>query len=252
MDRETTEAADRCPPPSLQDGDCLFLDLDGTLLDLRDDPHGIEADEDLRIVLLATAARLGDALAIVSGRPLAVIDACLAPARFAAAGLHGLERRGIYGITSNAPMDRAPLQDAAQSLTHAMEGLPMTILENKGASLALHWRRAPEHEGILRALAHDALQRLGKHYRLLEGNCVIELLPRAASKGDAIRNFLDEAPFQGRRPITVGDDVTDLSGFSTARAMGGFGVAVGTRVQGDFHLPDVRAVRRWLRGGSHD
>lgn len=232
--------------PALGPHDSLFLDLDGTLLPLQPQPAGIRADAALRGLLDACSTRVGGALAIVSGRPLAVIDACLAPSRYAAAGLHGLERRDFYGIRTLLPVARAPLQDAARFLAKAMEDLPMTILEDKGASLALHWRAAPEHEAPLRLLAVDALSQLGSGFALLEGNCVVELLPRAASKGDAVRAFMKEAPFEGRRPIVVGDDITDLSGFAAAAALGGISIAVGSRVHGDHRLADVAAVHDWL------
>jgi trehalose 6-phosphate phosphatase len=87
---------------------------------------------------------------------------------------------------------------------------------------------------------------LGPKYRLLEGAYVLELLPRSADKGTAVRAFMAEAPFQGRQPVFVGDDITDLDGFQAAREFGGYGVAVGSRVAGDFAFPDVQAVRRWL------
>jgi len=238
-------------PPPLRADDCLFVDLDGTLLHLRDDPHAMPADPALRDLLQHCAARLGGALAIISGRPLAVIDACLTPVHFPAAGLHGLERRDFYGMTKSVSVDRTPLQDAALQLTQAMEDLPMTTLENKGASLALHWRRAPQFESALRQLAQATVERLGAHYHLLDGNCVVEVLPDQASKGDAVRAFMAEMPFEGRRPVVVGDDITDLTGFEAARALGGSSVAVGPRVRGDFCLRDVGAVRSWLRGASH-
>lgn len=124
----------------------------------------------------------------------------------------------------------------------------MTLLEDKGGSLALHWRTAPAFEPDLRAAAQRALEQLGPQFRLLEGNCVIEILPRLASKGEAVRAFMRETPFHGRRPIFIGDDITDLAGFAVARQMGGFGIAVGERITGDYRLADVRAVHAWLDG----
>jgi trehalose 6-phosphate phosphatase len=232
--------------PPLAADDCLFLDLDGTLLDLRDDPATIRADAALLALLRRSTAHLGGALAIISGRPIADLDACFEPLRLAAAGIHGVERRGADGATTVLSTDDAKLRDAARRLAQTLKAIPLTHLEDKGASLALHWRRAPQHAAALRRLAHDTLAELGPAYRLLEGNCVVELLPRMANKGDAVRAFLTEAPFRGRRPVFVGDDLTDLPGFDAARAAGGFGIAVGDRVAAEFHFSDVAAVRDWL------
>ena len=123
----------------------------------------------------------------------------------------------------------------------------MTQLEDKGASLALHWRRAPQHAAALRQLAQEALAQLGPGFRLLEGNCVIELLPQGmANKGDAVRAFLQRGAVPGppagvrrRRPHRP-------AGLCAARAAGGYGIAVGDRVAADYHFSDVEAVRDWL------
>jgi trehalose 6-phosphate phosphatase len=232
--------------PPLAADHCVFLDLDGTLLALRDDPVIRRADASLLALLDSCSQYLQGAMAIVSGRPISDLDACFDPVRFPAAGVHGMEHRNADGVTTSLPSESARLRGAARELAQSMEAIPMSYLEDKGTSLALHWRRAPEWEGVLRELAERALDGLGPTFRLLEGNCVIELLPRAANKGDAVKKFMQEPPFSGRRPIYIGDDVTDLPAFEAARESGGHGVAVGTRVQADFHLPDVAAVRAWL------
>jgi trehalose 6-phosphate phosphatase len=236
--------------PPLAAGHCLFLDLDGTLLALRDDPAPIPADTALLALLQATSNYLGGALAIISGRPIAGLDACFAPLRLAAAGIHGLERRSADGASTRMPVDISALRGAAWQVAAEMEGMPLSHLEDKGASLALHWRRAPQDAPALRSLASRTLQDLGPGFRLLEGNCVVELLPRVANKGDAVRSFLNEAPFKGRTPVFVGDDLTDLPGFAAASAAGGYGIAVGDRVTAEYRVPDVDAVRAWLRERS--
>src|SRR5262245_16422794 len=131
----------------LQAHDCLFVDFDGTLLELRDDPDVVRVDPALRILLRACAERVGGALAIISGRPLQRLDAQFAPDRFFSAGLHGLERRNGAGITLLAA-NCAPLRAAARRLSRATEDLPMTKLEDKGCSVALHWRAAPSAEAM--------------------------------------------------------------------------------------------------------
>lgn len=238
--------------PPLAAGDCVFLDLDGTLLHLRDDPAPVRADAGLLTLLQSCAARLDGALAIVSGRPISELDVSFAPLRLPAAGIHGLQHRSADGVTNTIPVDAAPLRAAAPRLALAMEEMPMTHLEDKGASLALHWRRAPQYGAALRTLAAQTLQHLGSGFRLLEGDCVVELVPRAANKGDAVRTFMNEAPFRGRRPLFIGDDITDIPGFDAAREAGGLGIAVGTRVQADHQFADVEAVRSWLAHPAHD
>lgn len=235
-------------PPKLQTTDCLFLDFDGTLLDLQDDPENIPPDERLAQLLHACAMLLGGALAIISGRPLARLDAQFVPHRFPAAGLHGLQRRDASGETFTSSAPHETLQAAAGRLAKAVADMPLTQLEDKGGSIALHWRRAPAREAALRELAMRELERAGPGFRLLEGNCVIELLPQMASKGSAVHAFMREPPFEGRRPVFVGDDITDAEGIAIARAHGGYGIAVGTRITGDYHLPGVHAVRQWLEG----
>jgi trehalose 6-phosphate phosphatase len=234
------------PVPPLAEADCLFLDLDGTLLHLRDDPAPRPADRELLSLLADCDRRLQGALAIISGRPIADLDICLAPLRLAAAGIHGAERRGAAADTTTAAASAA-LRVPARQIAAAMEALPMSHLEDKGAGLALHWRRAPQHEAALRQLAQAALLELGPGFRLLEGNCVVELVPQGIDKGDAVQAFLREPPFKGRRPVFVGDDITDLPGFTMARRAGGHGIAVGPRVAADYRLADVDAVRAWLK-----
>lgn len=233
-------------PPPLRASDGVFLDLDGTLLELRTRPKGIRADAGLAMLLRDCAARLGNALAIVSGRPIAELDYCLAPDRHLSSGLHGLERRGAAGVVTVRPSGDAGVAGIASTLTAAIAGLAGTELEDKGRALALHWRRAPQHADALRRLAADAARELGPDWRLLEGSCVVELLPRAATKGTAVRAFMREMPFAGRRPVYVGDDLTDVDGFEAVREFGGHGIAVGDRVPAEYGLADVPAVRRWL------
>jgi trehalose 6-phosphate phosphatase len=234
------------PVPSLEPRQALFLDLDGTLVEFRDDPVAVHADSALRDVVAACSVRLGGALALVSGRRIADLDVSLAPHRFPAAGLHGLERRDAAGNNHGPQFPPDALARVRERIRATLPDDPGFSVEDKGHALAIHFRGAPEQSAAVRTIAEQILADVGPAYRLMEGSCVIELLPRQASKGNAVRAFMVEAPFKGRRPAFVGDDVTDLEGFQAARDMGGFGIAVGQRVDAEYRFADVTEVRHWL------
>jgi len=234
-------------PPPLRKEDALFLDFDGTLVEFADDPTDVRVDPALRRAVESAAARLAGALALISGRPIEQIDRCFAPARLPVAGLHGLERRASDGTRFKA--EPAPaLRAAATGLRATVQRERGMFLEDKGATLAIHFRAAPHQRQVARDMAEAMLARLGAGFRLLPGSDVIELVPSAAGKDAAVRAFMRESPYAGRRPLFVGDDVTDLQGFEAARDLGGCGVAVGGRVSADYRLADVAAVGRWLSG----
>ena len=229
------------PPPQ-----ALFLDLDGTLMEFRDDPAAVRADSELRSAVANCSERLGGALALISGRSIADLDVSFSPHRFPAAGLHGLERRDTVGNKHEVRFLRDTLVNARESVRAALPNDPGVNIEDKGVALAIHFRAAPERSTTVRAIARQILADIGPTYRLLEGSDVVELLPREASKGDAVRAFMQEPPFVGRRPVFVGDDITDLDGFQAAREFGGFGIAVGNRVAAEYRLANVADVRSWL------
>jgi trehalose 6-phosphate phosphatase len=229
------------PPPQ-----ALFLDLDGTLMDFRDDPAAVHAGSALCDAVAACSLSLGGALALVSGRSIADLDVSLAPNRLPAAGIHGLERRDAAGKRHVPHILSDGLVKARKSIGAALPDDPGVSIEDKGLALAIHYRGAPERSTTIRAIARQVLADIGPTYRLLEGSDVVELLPREASKGNAVRAFMVEEPFTGRRPVFVGDDLTDLEGFQAAREMGGFGIAVGHRVDAEYRLEDVAEVLRWL------
>lgn len=239
------------PPPPLPDGIALFLDVDGCLLPFASRPDAVEVPRALVERLTALQRALDGALALVSGRNLATLDALFAPGRFTAAGLHGVERRraGDEGGTAIVPPALRDVHDAAQVLVGAHPG---ALLEDKGAAIALHWRMVadagkPAAAQASRAFAEDALGRL-PGYQLQPGDHVIELRPRHADKGSAILAFLEEPPFAGRMPVFAGDDLTDEPGFSAVNAHGGISVLVGDRAGSTarHRLPDPAAVHAWL------
>ena len=242
----------RLPPPPLLDDACaLFLDVDGTLLEFAVRPDLVQLPLGALETLARIRDRLGGALALVSGRPLAQLDALFAPLQLPAAGLHGQQLRGAIAART------MPAGDALSALRHEAMQLaqrhPGVVIEDKGANLALHWRGAPDGEDALRALALAHLPRL-PGYRLQPGDHVLELLPADVDKGRALHHLLAEAPFQGRTPIFVGDDLTDEYGFAAAHAQGGWGVLVGDRMpsHAQYRLAGPGEVHAWLRRNAFD
>ena len=226
----------------------LFLDIDGTLLHLAPHPDAVVVDDDLRHLLDGLDRRLGGAFALVSGRALADIDRLFAPRRFAAAGLHGLEWR-LKGA-GDAVLLAMPRELRTQSveIANRLAAFHGVLIERKGPAVAVHYRRAPEAEAHVYLAAQEALAALGPGYRLLEGHAVVELIPASASKGGAVRHFMAAAPFMGRQPVFVGDDVTDESAFAVVNELGGLSVRVGPEIPtaAQKRLADVAAVRSWL------
>lgn len=202
----------------------LFLDFDGSLVDLAPQPEAVIVPSGLVGTLGAVNTYLGGALALISGRPIEQIDAFLRPLKLPAAGVHGAERRGADGsisLLATHPLQR--VEDAAMSLAARY---PALRVENKRGSVALHYRQAPELERLCLETMQAAVEE-SPGLTLLRGKMVAEAKPGGASKGLAIEAFMHEAPFAGRTPVFVGDDFTDEVGFSTVQRMHGLGVKVG-------------------------
>jgi len=236
----------RPPPPLLDDACALFLDVDGTLLEFEIVPDLVRLPLGALDVIGLLSDRLGGALALVSGRPLAELDRLFSPQQFPAAGLHGQQFRGV--------VNPQPVRsgDALSALRHEAgllaERHPGVLVEDKGANLALHWRAAPHAAASVTQLAESHLSRL-PGYRLQPGNHVIELVPADVDKGRAMHTLMHEAPFAGRIPVFVGDDLTDEFGFAAANAAGGWSIQVGERepTQAQYRLDDPTAVHAWLQ-----
>jgi trehalose 6-phosphate phosphatase len=192
------------------------------------------------------AAALAGRLAVISGRPLHDIDRILDGAAPAAAGVHGLERRSAAGVVRrSAPHPTVALvAEVFHGLAAAEPGL---LVEDKGLSVALHYRNAPEAAGVAEAAGERLAKQTG--LRLQRGECVVELRTPGADKGDALRAFMDEPPFRGALPIFVGDDLTDEAGFAAADALGGYGIRVGSPERptaARYALANIEAVLSWL------
>jgi trehalose 6-phosphate phosphatase len=226
---------------------CLFLDVDGTLLELADSPGGVAVDEALMPLLTQLRDAAGGALALVSGRTIENLDALLGSTWLPIAGLHGCERRDAAGVLHVAPIALEQLADVRAGLKRLAARHPGLLLEDKGAGLALHFLKARELEHELRAEVALLAAPLVPRFAVLDGHAVLEVKPAAHTKDSAVTAFMEEPPFSGRQPVFIGDDVTDYGGFAAVRRFtGGLAIAVGPRVKSEWWLPDPRAVRDWL------
>lgn len=203
----------------------LFLDFDGTLVDIAERPEAVLVDPALPGQLRRLRERLGGAVAIVTGRALAAVDGFLPGIGLDICGLHGLERR--VGDAVSRPEPSAELRRGIEALRDRLAAAPLALIEDKGVGVAVHWRLAPEAEPLARAAIGDLAARLGPAYRLQDGKAVCELLPAGAGKGGAVRTLMREPPYRGRIPVFVGDDRTDEHGFAAVADLGGIGVKVG-------------------------
>ncbi len=244
------------PPPSLEAGNALFLDVDGTLIDFADRPDRVQLLPQVRDSIASLSQRLHGALALVSGRPLAQLDALFAPLRLPAAGLHGHQLRSTAEADQAIPADTSAfLHRLHEAAEHMAAALPGVLVEDKGIGLALHWRNAPQAAQQVRTFAEAQLAQM-PGYRLQPGDHVVEFVPLGRDKGVAVELMMREPGFRGRVPVFVGDDLTDEFGFAAANRLGGWSVLVGARSPSAarYALKDTAAVHAWLRrnAGSAD
>ena len=220
----------------------LFLDFDGTLVDLAPQPDAVIVPSGMVPTLEVLNTYLGGALALISGRPIEQIDAFLQPLRLPVAGVHGTERRNAAGQVTLLRIH--PLQHVEEAALALAAKHPLLRVENKRGSVALHYRQAPELETLcLRAMQAAVDESPG--LALQRGKMVVEAKPGGASKGLAIESFMREPPFAGRCPVFVGDDFTDEVGFATVQRLQGLGVKVGGGASVAFHRIESPAVFRY-------
>ncbi|MGH8263292.1 MAG: trehalose-phosphatase [Steroidobacteraceae bacterium] len=247
MDARATRQVGRAWPPLPGGPACLFLDVDGTLVDFALRPEGVAVDAGLIELLRAASKRTHGAMALVSGRPIAQLDRLFAPLNLPAAGVHGDERRdadGAMHYISDEDERLRPARATLRALVSARAGL---IFEDKRSALALHYRLSPQFKEEAHETMTQLAQGLLPDYELLDGNHVFELKPRSFNKAMAIEAFLAESPFRGRTPVFLGDDTTDMDGFAAVERHGGLAIAVGERVSATWRLADPLAVRAWLQ-----
>ncbi len=225
----------------------FLLDVDGTLLDIAPSPSEVRVPDTLRASLTCLRERTSGALALVSGRPVADIDRLFAPVKLSAAGGHGAEIR-IIGEQETTEQSAGPLEAPLRRRLEALADAPAILIENKGYSVAIHYRRAPERAPAI----YDAVEAIVAQLppgtvEVLAGKEVVEIKRTGFNKGTAIRELMRHPPFAGRRPIFIGDDTTDEAGFAAMLELGGVPISVGRVYPGLAGRFDTPAdVRRWL------
>ncbi len=232
-------------PPDLDRTNALFLDLDGTLLEIAPTPELVVVPPGLPDLLTNIHGQLGGAVAIVTGRPIGVIDRLLAPFYASAAGEHGVALRYQDGTVEEMPKGLAVPDTWRDALKAAAERWPGVLVEPKPHGVAVHYRLVPERGNDVWRLVRALVPQDHPWFRLIPAREAVEIGPRAASKGHAVERLMAQAPFRGRRPIFVGDDFTDEAGMEAARQFGGEGLRVAEVFGGE-----PAAVRAWLRRGA--
>jgi trehalose 6-phosphate phosphatase len=248
MDK-TSEGILPLPPKSLLQKASLFIDLDGTLIELASRPDAVTVDERLRHVLSRLRSVLENRIVIVSGRPALELQRLLKVPGLAIAGSHGGEIH-LPDDRRCAPPSIRPPQHVLARLRLLEAAHPGVILEEKPLGLALHFRLAPEAEDVCRRAAEEISHSEG--YVLQPGKKVFELKFHAVTKGDAVSRLMKEQPLNAGTPLFIGDDLTDEAGFEAANMLGGAGILVGAprRTHASYRLDSVAAALDWLEASA--
>ncbi len=232
---------------ALQPGDiALLLDFDGTLVEIAGQPDNVVVSPGTVRVLADLDAALSGAVAIVSGRSIASIDALLEPWKLAVSGTHGMERRDHFGNRHDSQYDAGDLDAVQRELAAATAGAHGLLLERKPGSVALHYRQRPD---LAAACLEHAAKVADRHENasLLAGKMVVEVKLGARTKADAVFDFMAEAPFNGRTPIYAGDDLTDEDAFRAVADLHGTSITVGRDTNAaDYRAADTASFLDWL------
>jgi trehalose 6-phosphate phosphatase len=227
----------------------LFLDIDGTLLDVALTPSTVHVPPNLSALLDSISARLSGALAIVTGRPIEEADRLLKPSRFVAAGVHGAQMRlSVEDPIKTLTPSFDPVLTA--DIKRIVQDLPGIVYEDKGSGIALHYRLAPELQASLLMMLETLVPKYPSQFSICEGRKVVEVLPVGFSKGRALRKLASLPQFANRIPVMVGDDIADLDAFRAAEDLSGFGLKVAgenfSEEESSFQGP--ADVLEWLQG----
>ncbi len=248
------EAAERAGHPPLPDvGDrhwAWFLDVDGTLLEIASRPDLVTADHALLTLLERLNRACEGAVALISGRSLQQLEAIFDPLTLAAGASHGLELFTPDGTVRH--LGRPIPGDAARRIAAFAEAHGL-LLERKPMSLSVHYRDHPHLEPLVLETLQAIHADMDNDFRLLRGKMVVEITPAAANKGSAIRTFMEMPPFAGRRPVFVGDDLTDEDGFRVVNEMGGISVRIGDAAgsAARWSFASTAELREWLHGSLY-
>ena len=236
-----TKSNARSPLPDPDANWALFLDLDGTLIDIAARPDSVVVPDGLTAALADIRDRLGGALALVSGRTLADIDRLTAPFQFACAGEHGAILRLANGKLRTRREDYIFPESLRAELRAAAANWPGVTIEDKTYNIVVHYRQAPSCHAAVRDFTRLLAAKAGPEFEALPARMAFEIRHRKLNKGAAVQAYMAEPPFSGRTPVFVGDDVTDEDGFRAAVSLGGLGLDV--RVQFD---GEAAQVRNWI------
>jgi trehalose 6-phosphate phosphatase len=234
--------------PASAAGYAIFFDVDGTLIDIAATPEGVVVPPGLVTDLSRLRESTEGALALVSGRSIETLDQLFAPARFTLVGLHGSQLRGPDGVEMIVPPPPA-LRAAEPTLAALVGRFPGTQLEDKGGSIGIHFRGAPDAGPEIERRVEELASASEGALTTQKGKMVIELKPAGASKGAAVDELMQEAPFAGRQPIAIGDDITDEEMFAVVNELGGMTIRVGPPdrpTEAGFRIASPQAVRDWL------
>jgi trehalose 6-phosphate phosphatase len=235
--------------PAADAGWAFFFDIDGTLLEIAETPSGVRVDAELVAMIRRLHDYTGGAVALISGRRVADVDALFPGLRLPIAGQHGLERRDAAGGGHRHDPDGVDWPWLKALVKGTLDGIDGLLLEDKGLTLAVHFRQNPAQEGRVAEALGRIVADAGAAVKLQPGKCVLEVKPSGRDKGTAIAEFMSEPPFRGRHPVFVGDDVTDEYGFRMVNDLGGDSIKVGAgESDARWRLDDVAAVRDWLAG----
>lgn len=246
---------DQLPPNPIDPRtNAIFLDIDGTLLDIAPTPLEVKVSDALRATLASLSRIFDGAIAFVSGRPIAEMDRLFDPLRLAAVGGHGAEIR----FAPDSEIRRSEIATLDEDLRAEFSRIGRigdgVIVEDKGYSLAIHYRLAPHLGGeIMKGVTAVCKSDRCDSLEILPGKAVVEIKPGGYDKGTGLREMMSVPPFTGRKPIFIGDDVTDNAAFAALQDFGGTGFSVGGVVPGtSFNFDGPQDVRGWLRHLSEE
>ncbi|WP_248320229.1 trehalose-phosphatase [Caballeronia sp. Sq4a] len=226
----------------------FFFDFDGTLVELASTPDGIFVPRSVPDILAALRRATNNAVAVVSGRGIDNIDSFLQIPDLPIAGMHGAERRDANGDVQRIGFNDERLLRMEHVLECVVSANPGMLLEIKGAALALHYRNAPDREPAARAATERLVNEYADAYVLQPGKMVYEIKPKDVDKGRALRAFMAEPPFTGRKPVFIGDDLTDEKGFAVVNEFDGLSIKVGPgETVARSRIESVELLLDWLQ-----